>query len=177
MTRLRFLIAFASITMAACGGGSSSTTGEETESAETAGGEGEVEPGSHAHASARELIGINPPEQPWSTMSHDDKEMDMIARFLPITKEMFQEYDASRFADFGCESCHGTDMREREFAMPSAQLPAVPAAGTPAYQNMASALPEMTHFMEEQVTPTMGTMLGMGDTFTCNGCHPTPDGN
>ncbi len=140
------------------------------EGADTAGGEeGE---GVQARASARELIGINPPELPWSEMSHADREMDMIGRFLPIFEEIFKEHSSVQYAAFGCESCHGSNMRERNFEMPSTELPPVPLPGTPAYQQMASEHPEDTRFMEETVTPTMQTMLGMGATFTCNGCHP-----
>lgn len=98
--------------------------------------------------------------------------MDMIGRFNPIFTEIFQEYDAEQYANFSCESCHGAEMREREFAMPPPDLPPVPLPGTPAYQQMAAEHPEDTRFMEEVVTPTMQTMLGMGATFTCNGCHP-----
>ena len=126
------------------------------------------------HNRARELIGINPPERPWSEMSHEDREMDMVGRFLPIMGEVFQEHDATRYQNFACESCHGSDMRERNFAMPSPRLPAVPMAGTPEYQTLATAAPEAVRFMEEHVTPPMQTMLGMGATFTCNGCHPLP---
>jgi hypothetical protein len=138
------------------------------EGEETSGGEG-----THRQ-SARELIGIHPPEVPWSTMSHADREMDMVGRFLPIMAEVFREHDSEEFAHFGCESCHGDDMRERNFAMPSPHLPPVPLAGTPGYAQMQASEGEMVRFMEEGVNPPMQTMLGMGATFTCNGCHPLP---
>ncbi len=157
-------------TLVGCGGGGALGGDEAHE--ETAGGESQA--GRH-RPSARELIGIQGPERPWSEMSHEEQEMDMIARFLPIMSEVFQEHDASEFASFGCESCHGPDMREQHFHMPSAHLPPVPPPGTPAYQQMAAAHPEDTRWMEEEVTPIMQTMLGMGATFTCNGCHPTAE--
>lgn len=172
MSQHRFFILIASLALGACGGGSATSEPQEDTTDATTGGE-ETPPVVHGRQSARELLGINPPEQPWSTMSHQDREMDMIGRFLPIMTEIFQEHDAGQFASFGCESCHGTDMRERSFEMPSTQLPPVPVAGTPAYQQMAQANPDVTRFMEEEVTPTMQTLLGMGATFTCNGCHPS----
>jgi hypothetical protein len=158
--------------LSACGGGTSaapeaSSQASSSDEHGTAGGE------TRHRQSARELIGIHGPERPWSEMGHEDREMDMIGRFLPITSEMFREHDADEYASFGCETCHGPDMQERHFHMPSAHLPPVPPAGTPAYQQMAAAHPEETRFMEEHVTPAMQTMLGMGATFTCNGCHPT----
>ena len=135
---------------------------------------GNETPGDQVHGSARELIGIHGPEQPWSEMTHQDKEFDMIGRFLPIMTETFQESDQTRYASFQCETCHGADMRDRNFQMPNPRLPQVPPAGTPEYRTLANALPESTHFMETEVLPTMQTMLGMGATFTCNGCHPVP---
>lgn len=155
--------------LGACGGGS--TEGDD-DTGDTAGGE---EPGDRVTGSARELIGISGPEQPWSEMVRDDREMDMVARFHPIFREIFQEFEPEHFTEFGCESCHGSDMRERDFAMPSAALPPVPMAGTDAYRAMAGQHPRDVQFMEETVTPTMQTMLGMGATFTCNGCHPVAE--
>jgi hypothetical protein len=152
------------LSLCACGGGGGGGAGG---GGESGGGE------SGGHQSARELIGIAGPEKPWSEMSHEEREMDMVGRFLPIMSEFFQEHDGEEFASFGCESCHGTDMSERHFEMPSPQLPPVPLPGTPQYEEMREHEPEMTRFMEEDVTPAMQTMLGMGATFTCNGCHPT----
>lgn len=160
MKKLLFAIA-----IAACSGPSTPPPDE---------GGGESAGGETHRASARELIGIHPPEVPWSTMSHEDKEMDMVGRFLPIFSEIFREHDAEEYASFGCESCHGTDMRERNFEMPSPQLPPIPLAGTPGYAQLQQSEGEMMRFMEEQVNPPMQTMLGMGATFTCNGCHPLP---
>lgn len=160
------LVVFALITLAC---GPSAPDAEQGEApTDTAGGETRQE----ARPSARALLGINPPEQPWSEMSYADREMDMVGRFLPIFAEVFQEYDPERYATFSCESCHGNDMRERQFVVPTADLPPVPLPNTPAYQQMAAEHPEDMRFMEEIVTPTMQTMLGMGATFTCNGCHP-----
>jgi len=167
MKRAALTLVFVSL---ALGCGPAAAPAGEEDGAGTAGGEeGE---GGHARQSARELLGINPPEQPWSEMSHADREMDMIGRFNPIFTEIFQEHSSVQYAGFSCESCHGSNMRERNFEMPSTELPPVPLPGTPAYQQMASEHPEDTRFMEEVVTPTMQTMLGMGATFTCNGCHP-----
>lgn len=172
MTKRYGWLAFSVLALLGCGGTQTSDDGDDLDGTS---GE-EVEPGdsTEGHASARELIGINPPEQPWSEMSHEDKEMDMVARFHPIFREIFIEHDAEEYAEFGCESCHGDDMRERDFAMPSAHLPTVAMPGTPEYAQMAAEHPNGTRFMEEVVTPAMQTMLGMGATFTCNGCHPAP---
>lgn len=143
------------------------TTGGDEHSAPPSGGSG-------GHRSARAILGIAGPQVAWSEMSHEDKEMDMIGRFLPIMQEFFLEHDAVEYANFSCDSCHGAAMRERNFAMPAPELPAVPAANTPAYEAMRQEHEETTRFMEEVVTPTMGTLLGWGEAFNCWGCHTTP---
>lgn len=168
------------LALAAGCGGSGTEGGDGTNG--TAGGEDDDldmdmdadPPGDTVRESARELIGINPPAAPWSEMSHEDREMDMIGRFHPIFGEMFREHDAEEFGDFGCETCHGDDMRERNFEMPNPGLPRIAAAGSPRYAVLEESYPEMMRFMSEDVTPAMQTMLGEGATFTCNGCHPSP---
>lgn len=162
---------FLSMLLAACGGGGAPADDASDEDSSTSGDETQ----SSHRQSARELLGINPPAVPWSEMSHGDREMDMIGRFHPIYREIFQEHDAERYAEFGCETCHGSDMREREFEMPSSDLPPIPLAGSSQYEMASSAMPEIYEFMEHEVTEPMGTMLGVGGTFTCNGCHPQPN--
>lgn len=172
--------------LAACGGsdgGADDVGDEDTAGGDTAGGEDDMgdedmdmdaEPGDTVQASALELIGINPPEQPWEEMSHEEKEFDMIGRFHPIYRELFQQQDAERWADFGCETCHGPDMRERNFDMPATHLPPIPEPGSERYTRARGVLTDMYTFMEEQVTANMQTMLG-AEEFTCNSCHPTAE--
>ena len=123
--------------------------------------------------SAREILGIRGPEVAWADMSHEDREMDMIGRFLPIMSEVFHEHNAERYAHLDCVSCHGEQMQERNFELPSPDLPAIPEQGTAAYNALSMALPEVMHFMEQEVTPISGTLLGMEDDFSCHSCHPT----
>lgn len=179
MTIKRALSLVFVITALGCGGGESSTGGDDGDELGTTGGEegGDAVPGdsTEGHQSARELLGITPPEQPWAEMSHGDREMDMVGRFHPIFREYFVEHDAEEFAEFGCESCHGSDMQARNFEMPSPHLPPVPAADAPEYAALRDAHPDMMRFMEEDVTPAMRTMLGI-ESFSCNGCHPAPGG-
>ena len=162
--------------LAACGGGSGSEEG--TDGDGTAGGEDEVDmdapPGDTVTASAIELIGFNPPEQPWEQMSHEEREFDMIGRFHPVFREVFSNHDAERWSEFGCENCHGPDMRERNYAMPATHLPPIPEPGSERYNRTRGVLTDMYVFMEEQVTTNVGTMLGRED-FTCAGCHPTAE--
>jgi hypothetical protein len=104
-------------------------------------------------------------------MSYDQREFLMVGVILPITDEMITDFDAPRGETFGCQNCHGGDMRERHFQMPSTQRMPIPTAGTPAYDMVRSSFPEIVGFMEERFTEDVGTLLGVDD-FSCNSCHP-----
>ena len=140
--------------------------GDPGDGSDTAGGEGtDGEPGDRVHASAIALIGINPPAVPWAEMSPEDRELDMVGRFHPIFREVFQNHDAVEFASFECESCHGANPQARHFEMPNPALPPIPPAGTPAYEAARAHGAAMMTFMEQEVTPHMQTMLGLGASF------------
>lgn len=149
------------------------TTGAEAEPAEP-----EAPPD---EPSAIEVLGITPPEQPWEEMDAAEREFYMVGHVLPITTEIFRDFDQHAFAEFECESCHGEEAEAHDFAMPPPDLPVVPEPGTEAYGIMENDQPRMVHFMEAQVMPTTATLLGFelrdaetGEGFGCNDCHPTP---
>jgi hypothetical protein len=126
-----------------------------------------------SHRSAIEILGgINPPPTPWAEMSFEDREYYMVGVVNPITAEMMQTHNRGRATGFGCASCHGSNMRERDFAMPSTQRMPIPPSGTPEYDAMRSNFGYIVPFMEEQFTVQVGQLLGIED-FTCNSCHPT----
>ncbi len=161
-----------------CGGGSNSqssassgaSSGQELEGFDTEGFE-ETEPQvQHGTASARELLGIQGPEQPWSSMNYADREMYMVAYVLPIHSEIFAEHDAGEYAQFTCESCHGEDGAERRYAMPSRYLPSLPPEGSPAWETARARNPSAWSFMADQVLPIMRTQLGQPE-LTCFSCH------
>jgi hypothetical protein len=175
--------------IAACGSPSSSAPVGSAEG-ETGGGERagetdgfdmegfeEIEPAVvHGTASARELIGVNPPPRPWAEMSEDEREYYMVAAVLPIAAEDFRAHDAERYANITCETCHGDDGRERGYEMPSRYLPRLPAPGSPEWAAMTER--PAYAFMAEVVTPTVRTQLGMpaydpatGTGFGCFSCH------
>ncbi|MFW5921607.1 MAG: multiheme c-type cytochrome [Polyangiales bacterium] len=155
------------------------TAGQEQAAGEGESGaaaEGEGEGAGSGKPSAIETLGISGPEdKSWEEMSADEREWYMVGKVLPIMKEIFARFEAEEesFEDVQCETCHGQDMREVEFAMPSAELPVVPHVGTPEYTQMREEHGPMVKFMEQEVTPTMGKLLGM-DGYSCEGCHPTP---
>jgi hypothetical protein len=122
------------------------------------------------HEGAIEALGITPPETPWVQMDEFEREMYMVGKVMPIMHELFARHDAARYAQMECESCHGRDMREIQFAMPSKHLYRLPREGTPAWANMERDFGPMVSFMTETVTPVMGTLLGES-SYTCGHCH------
>ena len=130
------------------------------------------EKGSRGKVSAVEAMGITPPDSPWDEMSVADKEFYMIGKVNPIFQEVFAAHDAQEYADFDCVDCHGEEMREINFKMPAPSMYVVPPEGTPGHKGMLLTFPEEVKFMQEVVTPYMGTLLGI-ESYTCAGCHPS----
>jgi hypothetical protein len=157
------LVLFFILFLTACGARSTSDD-------ESAGDEWIGEPEVVHHGGAIETLGITPPETPWSEMDAFEREMYMVGKVMPIMHELFAREDAARYAAMECESCHGDDMREVSYAMPSKQLFRLPKQETAAWSNMERDFGPMVEFMRETVTPVMGTLLGEGD-YTCGHCH------
>ena len=189
MNRLHSLLTaralfFALLTAIALGCGGTQTDAEEP--GESAGAEGEGgsseddgwedwddEPGSAGTeytGSAIEQLGISGPDTPWEEMNDEEKEWYMVGRVLPIMHEIFARQDAERYHGFSCESCHGDDMREVHYEMPSGSFYRLPEPGSSGWTAMERTFPEQVRFMREEVTPTMGTLLGIED-YTCFHCH------
>jgi hypothetical protein len=156
---------------AACGG--QGTEVEEPVSPTEGGEAGAAEPAGE-RVSAIAALGLTPPEPPWAEMSEFDREMYMVGKVQPIMHEIFARHDPERYATFQCEACHGEDMREVEFRMPSARMYRIPREGTPAYRSMLDTFGPTVRFMEEEVTPTMAAIMGQPD-LDCSSCHPTAE--
>ena len=130
----------------------------------------------HGSQSARQLLGVNPPPTPFDAMSHDDQVYWMVSNVLPIAAEDFRGYDAERFGTTTCALCHGDNAEAVNYEMPSAQLPRLPAPGSPQWTQMQNG--PAWAFMNDVVTPTMATLIGEErysqqhpDGFGCFGCH------
>ncbi len=95
---------------------------------------------------------------------------------LPTMREIFQSYDAERYADFSCVTCHGQNAEEVDYAMPNVLGP-LPLDGT--IETAMARNPEMTMLMLEQVFPQMVELLDeekynsetAPDGYRCVGCH------
>lgn len=108
----------------------------------------------------------------WSDdLSQAQKAAFMKAYVVPGMAPLFQAFDATKHADFGCATCHGPEGKD-----PKAFLPKLIFK-----DNQLTAFaeqPEMAKFMAEQVSPKMASILGKAPYdpathtgFGCTGCH------
>ena len=107
------------------------------------------------------------PNQPSFRESTDKKTFMGTKVFGPMGAK-FKEFDATRFASFGCQTCH-RDGNNADYKMPSGIFPMDP-------NNMPTVddpgLGKTVKFMTETVLPTMKTILN-DSTLTCFSCHGT----
>jgi cytochrome c553 len=114
-----------------------------------------------------------PEDVPWRKKTHEEREAFMGSHVEPTMRRVFQAYDAKGFADFGCATCHGSDMDLVDFRMPNS-LYALPEKDT-----IASAMEydeKIATFMVNKVVPTFANLLSERAAHpsgvTCFTCHP-----
>ncbi|HKY36429.1 MAG TPA: hypothetical protein VJN18_10845 [Polyangiaceae bacterium] len=109
----------------------------------------------------------------WSdSMSDKQKAEFMKQKVVPAMSKTFQEFDAKKYAEFGCKNCHGPQFKPHpvdflpELTMKDGKLTA------------ADTKPDMVKFMSEKVSPQMAEIFGKkpfdpatGEGFGCKGCH------
>src|SRR3954467_3864279 len=106
-------------------------------------------------------------------LSHDDKVKVMKTKVMPAMKTAFQEFDAKKYASFGCKTCHGKDPQKAKFKMPNAELPTLDFDALKAGKDKKAA-----EFRAKTGKPEMAKILGrpeMSETneagFGCLDCH------
>jgi cytochrome c553 len=125
---------------------------------------------------------VGPPDVAWKDMTYTQRREYMKAAVMPKMKPIFKKFDGKTFADFTCETCHGTGASKRKYKMPSPDIKALPS--TPeAFQaklKTEPTWPKWTKFMAGEVEPTMAALLGVPafnpekpdkNAFSCAGCH------
>lgn len=109
----------------------------------------------------------------WSdTMSDKEKGMFMKKKVMPAMSKLFQEFNAEKYANFDCKTCHGPQFKPH----PVDHLPELTFKDGQIVE--AAEHPELATFMKEKVTPTMAELFGKKpydpathEGFGCNGCH------
>ena len=155
--RGRFALTF--VFLAACGGGNAENNNAKTTSP-------------IASASAETPQNPPPPADAWSdSMSKDQQAAFMKAKVVPAMGPIFQAYDAKKYGDFSCKTCHGP-----AYKVPKDYLPHLTFKDGKIKE--VGEHPEMGKFMMEKVTPAMVQAMGAHpfdpqthQGFGCNGCH------
>jgi len=95
----------------------------------------------------------------------------MKANIVGPMGKIFKEYDAKKYADFGCTTCHGP-----KFQTPKDFLPKLTFNKTKFV--VAPDKAAILKFMEEKVVGPMATQMGekpfdmaTKTGFGCGGCH------
>ena len=114
---------------------------------------------------------VGPPSVAWKDMTKDQRARFMARVVVPKMKPLFQTFDAKRFADFGCATCHGAGAKDHKFKMPNPELFVLPGdrAG---FAALFKEKPDWMHFMQSQVVPEMTRLL---DRPEFDSDHPDPN--
>lgn len=127
--------------------------------------------------SAESAAGAGKSETPWKDKTHEQRMDWMGLHVFPKMKGAFTQFNAERFSDFACQTCHGDDMEMVDFKMPNQHLYALPRTDT--IKSARDYDEKVTDFMLGTVTPTMAELLDMQpydpatkSGFSCFGCHP-----
>jgi len=117
------------------------------------------------------------PDVPWSEKTFKQRKEFMGIVFLKEMKTSFKAHDEASFAGFKCQTCHGDDMKETNFEMPTDSL--LPLDAEKPVEAAMEFDEEITKFMVEEVVPKSAELLDMepynpetGQGFGCFGCHP-----
>ncbi len=129
-------------------------------------------------AAAEEKTEPGAPGVKWADKTFKQRQEHMGIVFFPAMKKSFKAHDEAAYSGLKCQTCHGDDMKERNFKMPTDSIYPLnekdPITGAMEYDEA------VTKFMMEQVVPEAAAMLDMepfnpetGQGFGCFGCHPT----
>lgn len=155
--QLAFVI-LSGVTALGCGGGKSSTKATPVEEAV-----------------------VGPPQVAWKDMKKNQKAKFMEKVVVPKMQPLFVAFDAKKFENFSCETCHGGGAEDGTYEMPNPDIEALPT--TPeGFGKLMQDKPEWLKFMGGQVKPEMAKLLGIEEfdpkapkegAFGCYACHTT----
>lgn len=173
------LLATLALTLIACekqseGSNPPTTGGEATDTPTDSGGDA-----SGGDASGGEAkLPPGAPDVAWADKTFQQRKEWMGIEVLPKMKATFKAYDEAQFKGFGCDTCHGADGKENNYAMPTDSI--YPLDKTDPVGKAMEYDEAVTKFMLEKVEPEMAAMLGTTpydpktqQGFSCFGCHPT----
>lgn len=112
---------------------------------------------------------------PFDQLDQDQRVEFMKQKVVPAMKPIFQNHDATKYAEFGCKTCHGEQAMQGHFDMPNSDLPKLNFNDQSA---MAKFKKEDLEWMAKEVKPTMAKLLSEPEFtpenpkgFGCTDCH------
>jgi hypothetical protein len=109
---------------------------------------------------------------PFAQMTHEQQGKFMKDVVVPEMAKLFQAYDATKYAEFGCKTCHGPSVEAGKFDMPNPMLAKLNFA------DPSKMDPKAAEFMKNQVKPAMARLLQEPEYtpenpkgFGCLECH------
>jgi len=113
----------------------------------------------------------------WAQMDHAERVDHMAKTVEPRLAAKFREWDAERYADFDCATCHGEGANDGTYAMPNPDLPHLEEKGL--FKKHRKEQPEAVKFMwkvvEAEVADAMGLTYGPKGDIACWTCHVVDD--
>src|SRR5512142_1973006 len=89
----------------------------------------------------------------WDDMSHGERLELMKKVVAPKLGADFQAFDAKRYANFSCVTCHSERIKQGDAKMPNPDLPHL--SYTDNFKKLMTEKPAITKFMQEKVVPDM----------------------
>jgi hypothetical protein len=129
-------------------------------------------PAETAAAPAAPEAPATPAHDMWKEgMTKEQEAAFMKKNVVPEMEPVFKGYNAKRYENFSCKTCHGP-----KFLKPPEFLPKLTFKD--GKLTAFTEKPEMAKFMAEQVAPHMATAMGLppydmktNTGFGCKGCH------
>jgi len=132
-----------------------------------------------------------PPAQPpvkpvaWKDMDATQREQFMKDVVMPKSKALFVEFNAEKYKDMNCATCHGDGATDGSFEMPNPKIKPLP--NTPeafmAWVSKDAEAGRYAQFMATKLEPAVAEMLQLkpfdpqtkSGEFSCSNCHQLVD--
>ncbi len=155
-----------------CGGGGGSQTPTETPT-----GSGSASTAASApSASAAPTTSASAAATTWDQMDHAQRLNVMKTVVLPKLGADFKEFNAKKYDNFGCVTCHGEKIKQGNAKMPNPDLPHL--SFTDNFKKHRAKNNAMVEFMMKKVEPDMAAAVGekpfdpaTKTGFGCAECH------
>jgi cytochrome c553 len=110
-------------------------------------------------------------EDTWSTLSWEDRHVQMTFLVLPVMARHWQAFEKTKYPELTCTRCHGKDAEARDYKMPSPDLAPLDARMQSAHAGDAK-VERVAAFMRDEVMPSVIELLDADPAkVTCFTCH------